>query len=87
MLYINKKRSIPGPVHLGQLARVREHHMPAHVVRFAEPCQLARVAHETACKEPELLEEAHFVMHEELHRRQQLADTSMRILEGSQRNG
>jgi len=87
MLYINKERAVPGPVHLGQLAEVRAHHMPPHVVRFAEPAQLARVAAETYRKQPELLEEAHFVLHEELHRRQQLADTSMRVLEGSQDRG
>jgi hypothetical protein len=87
MLYINKKRSIPGPVNLGQLAIVREQHMPPHVVRFASPSELARVADEVSREEPELLEEVHFVRFEELERRQRLATPVMHVLEGAQHHG
>ena len=87
MLYINKSRPAPGRVNLKELQEVREHHMPAHAVRFAKPCQLVRVANEVTRQRPELREETEFVVYEELGRRRLLADTSMRVLEGSQRNG
>lgn len=87
MLYINTTRSKPGRVNLKELQEVREHHMPPHAVRFAKPCQLQRVAAEVTRLRPELREETEFVVHEELGRRHRLADTSMRVLEGNQRNG
>jgi len=84
MLYINNTRAVPGRINLNELAEVRQHHMPAPAVRFATPSELARVAAETARQHPRLREEATFVLHEELGRRQQLADTSMRVVEGGQ---
>jgi hypothetical protein len=86
MLYINKERALPGPVHLGQLAEVLSNHMPAQVVRFASPSELERVATEVSRERPELLEEVHFVRFEELARRERLAKATMQVLEGSQRN-
>ena len=83
MLYINKTRPELGRVNLRELAEVRQYHMPAPAVRFASPNELARVAAEVSRQRPELLEEAHFVLHEELGRRQQLAQVSMRVVEGA----
>ena len=82
MLYLNKTRPEVGRVNLRELAEVRQHHMPAPAVRFASPHELARVAAEVSRQRPELLEEAHFVLHEELGRRQLLAEVSMRVVEG-----
>jgi hypothetical protein len=87
MLYINNTRPAMGRVNLKELQEVREHHMPVHAVRFAKPCQLQRVAAEVTRLRPELREETEFVVYEELGRRQQLADTSMRVLEGGQYRG
>jgi hypothetical protein len=86
MLYVNKERALPGPVNLGQLAEVLSNHMPAQVVRFASPSELARVADEVSRERPELLEEVHYVRLEELGRRERLAKSQMSIVEGGQRN-
>lgn len=74
-------------VNIKELGIVREHHMPAHAVRFASPCELERVAEETARKEPRLREEAHFVKHEELHRRGQLSQSPLQAVKGGQYDG
>jgi hypothetical protein len=82
MLYINNSQSDSGRVNLGQLAEVRQHHMPAPAVRFASPDELSRVAHEITSQRPELREETTFVVHEELSRRKKLAQPSMQVLNG-----
>ena len=87
MLYINTTRPNPGRVNLKELQEVREHHMPAHAVRFAKPCQLQRVADEVTRLRPEYREETEFVVIEELGRRRQLADTSMQVVEGGRYDG
>ena len=84
MLYVNKVPGKPGAVNLNELREVRQHHMPAPAVRFATPCELARVAAEVTRQHPHLVEETHFVMHEELHRRDQLARTPMQAVKGGQ---
>lgn len=86
MLYINKTRSEAGRVNIKELQEVREQHMPLHAVRFAKPCQLQRVAAEITRLRPELREEAEFVVQEELGRRERLATTPMRLVEGSSHN-
>ena len=87
MLYLNTARADSGRVNLRELADVRQHHMPAPLVRFATLCELERVAAETSCQHPQLREETQFVLHEELGRRQRLATPLMRVVEGAQRNG
>lgn len=85
MLYVNTAPSKPGRVNLNELKEVREHLMPPTAVRFAKPCQLERVAAEITRQRPELREETHFVVQEELGRRQQLAQVPMQAVEGGQR--
>jgi hypothetical protein len=82
MLYINDSQSQAGRVNLRELAEVRQHHMPAPSVRFASPAELSRVAQEITSQRPELREETTFVVHEELTRRQRLAQPIMRVLNG-----
>jgi hypothetical protein len=82
MLYLNQTRPQAGRVNLKELQEVREHHMPAPAVRFATPSELHRVATEITRQRPELLEETHFVVHEELGRRQKLAHVSMEAVKG-----
>lgn len=82
-LYLNTTRPQPGRVNLKELREVREHHMPAHAVRFAKACQLQRVAEEVTRQRPELAEETEFVVNEELGRRRQLG-TLMQAVKGGQ---
>jgi hypothetical protein len=82
MLYINNSQPEAGRVNLKELAEVRQHHMPAPAVRFASPAELHRVAQEVASQRPELREETTFVVHEELGRRQKLAQPAMQVVNG-----
>jgi hypothetical protein len=83
MLYINNStRPKVGRVNLKELQEVREHHMPAPAVRFATPSELHRVATEVTRQRPELLEETHFVVKEELGRRQKLSQVAMEAVKG-----
>jgi hypothetical protein len=83
MLYINNStRPKVGRVNLKELQEVREHHMPAAGVRFAAPSELHRVATEVTRQRPELVEETHFVVNEELGRRQKLAQVAMEAVKG-----
>jgi hypothetical protein len=84
MLYINQTRPKSGRVNLRELADLRQNYMPTQAVRFATPSELSRVAAEVTRQHPELLEEAHFVVHEELGRRQKLAQVPMEAVKGGQ---
>jgi hypothetical protein len=87
MLYLNNStRPKVGRVNLKELQEVREHHMPAPAVRFATPSELHRVATEVTRQRPELLEETHFVVKEELGRRQKLSQVAMEAVKGGQRH-
>jgi len=86
MLYVNVSPSEPGRVNLRELAEVRQHHMPAPAVKFATPCELHRVAEEVSRQHPHYQEETHFVVQEELGRRQQLG-TLMQAVKGDLRHG
>lgn len=86
MLHVNKSVPTLGPVNLKELAEVRRRYMPTHAVRFAKPCQLVRVANEVSRLRPELREEVHFVVQEELALREGLADTSLVAVKGGLRN-
>jgi desulfoferrodoxin (superoxide reductase-like protein) len=72
----------PVEVNLIELSIVREKHMPPFAVRFAPEDELHRVAEEVGREEPHLREEAHFVKHEELLRRQRLAESPLQVVKG-----
>ena len=77
----------PVEVNPVELAIVRERHMPAFAVRFAPEEELFRVAEEVGREEPHLREEAHFVTHEELLRRERLAASPLQAMKGGQYRG
>ena len=62
----------PGPVNIGELQQVREHHMPTPLVQFSPLCEVRRRANEVSQQHPNLKEEAHFVFVDEVDRRLRL---------------
>ena len=79
--------SEPVKVNLKELSIVRAVHMPAHVVRFAPPCQLERVREEVSREQPHLREELLFVEFEELGRRARLSQSPLQAVKGGLRRG
>ena len=74
----------PVKVNIKELGIVREQHMPAHVVRFAPPCQLQRVREEVSREQPHLREELLYVEQEELGRRARLSQSPLRAVKGGE---
>lgn len=60
---------LTGKVNISQLALVESVHLPPYAVRLAPEAELCRRAHEIVEENPELADEMHFLVHQELQRR------------------